>query len=77
LFRIHRRGRDLFVGRSPLPCVEAWLAANRSRFKPGEVTKVVIEHDECCLYPQDGPCKCKNGLEIRIKGEKPPTIHRR
>lgn len=69
--RLRRHGSNFFVGRKPLPAVEAWLEANRSRFRPGQVAEVVIEHDTDCHYPKGGPCSCRTGPEIRIRGEKP------
>jgi hypothetical protein len=69
--RIHRRGRDAYVGRPPLPAYEAWLEANRSRFRPGQVVEVEIIHDAHCRYPKGKPCTCVAGPEIRVKGEQP------
>jgi hypothetical protein len=54
-----------------LPSVSAWIEANRSRFRPGVLTEVVIEHDESCPYPTGGRCRCKYGPEIRIKDDRP------
>lgn len=70
-FRAHRRGRDLHIGREPLPAVAAWLEANRSRLRPGQVTAVQVLHESHCTYPKGGPCACPDGPEIRIKGERP------
>ena len=71
LFRIHRRGRAAFVGREPLPAVEAFVAANRSRFRPGTVAEVIVEHESYCRYPKGGSCSCPGGPEIRVRGEDP------
>jgi hypothetical protein len=73
LFRVHRRagGRDAYIApRPPLPAVESWLAANRSRFSPGTVAEVVVEHEAECGYPRGGPCTCPDGPTIRVKGER-------
>jgi hypothetical protein len=59
------------VGREPLPAVEAFIAAHRARFRPGELTEFVIEHDPGCRYPAGRPCTCVEGPEIRLKGERP------
>ena len=70
---IHRRngGRDLHVGREPLPALETRFAANRSRFKPGQFAEVVVEHDAHCRYPKGEPCTCVVGPEIHVRGERP------
>jgi hypothetical protein len=65
LFRIHRNGRE------PLPAVEAWVEANRSRFRPGTLTQVTVEHDERCRYPSSGRCTCRTGPTIRVRDENP------
>ncbi len=69
LFR--RRGDILHVGRAPLPAIEAWVAAHRSRIRPGTVVQVEVQHDEGCPYPQGGACRCADGPEIKIIGEDP------
>jgi hypothetical protein len=73
LFRVHRRGRDAYVGRDPLPSVEAWVEANRPRFRPGQVARVVVAHDPDCRYPAGRPCTCKDGPAIRLEGEDPAS----
>jgi hypothetical protein len=66
------RGDTMFVGRQPLPALEAWLAQNRARLmKPGTVGEIQIWHDHDCPYPQGGDCTCVLGPEIRIAGEVP------
>ncbi len=69
--RLRRKNRAAHIGRAPLPAVSAWLEANRSRFKPGELAEVVIEHDADCRYPGGGECSCRSGPEIRVWGEDP------
>jgi hypothetical protein len=60
----------MYVGRTEqLPAVEAWIAANRQRFKPGVLTQVEIMHDAPCRYPQGGDCTCVEGPEIKVVGE--------
>jgi hypothetical protein len=71
IYRIHRRGRDAYAGRESLRAVDAWLAANRSRLKAGQLAEVVIEHESYCRYPKGGRCTCPGGPEIRIKNEDP------
>jgi hypothetical protein len=61
----------LLAGREPLPGLNAWLAANRSRFKPGSVNQILIMHDHACRYPWGEPCTCLPGPEIRVAGENP------
>lgn len=65
------RRHNLFVGRTPLPTVSAWIEANRSRFRPGEVAEIVVEHDASCRYPAGAPCTCRSGPSIRIAGDEP------
>lgn len=62
-------GMTLIAGREPLPNLSAWLAANRSRFKPGSVNQILILHDHGCGYPWGQPCTCVPGPEIRVAGE--------
>ena len=61
----------LITGRKSLPSVKAWLAANRSRFKPGSIIEVLILHDQSCRYPWGEPCTCLPGPEIKLAGENP------
>jgi hypothetical protein len=70
----HKKGDKLYVGRDPLPAVEAWIEANRSRFKRGTFGMVEIVHDADCRYPQgETLCTCVDGPEIRLQGDKPET----
>jgi hypothetical protein len=71
LFRARRRGDTLSIGREPLPAVEAWIAANRARLKPGTALELEVWHDAPCPYPRGGACCCANGPEIKLAGEKP------
>jgi hypothetical protein len=72
LFRCRRRGDVLHVGdREPLPAVEAWIAQNRARLKPGTVGVVQIWHDPGCRYPAGGPCTCRHGPEVKLAGDQP------
>jgi len=66
-------GMTRIAGREPLPCFNAWLTANRSRFKPGSVNQILIIHDHGCRYPWGEPCTCAPGPEIRVAGEKPDS----
>lgn len=68
---LHRRGPTLHVGRPPLPAVEAFVEAHRSRFRPGVVTELIVLHETDCPYPGGGPCVCPNGPEIRLSGDRP------
>jgi hypothetical protein len=46
------RGRSMFVGKPPLPAVEAFLAAHADRLaRPGSTAMLVIAHDPDCRYP--------------------------
>ena len=49
----------------------AWVAAHRSRIRPGTVVQVEIHHDAGCPYPEGGECHCAGGPEIKIIGEDP------
>jgi hypothetical protein len=72
IFRARRRGQALYIGRDPLPSVQAWIEQNRDRIaKPGEVTMIEIWHDETCGYPKGKPCTCRNGPEVKVRGEDP------
>jgi hypothetical protein len=52
----------------PLPALDAWLVANRHRFKPGTFTELLVEHDDHCRYPQGEDCTCISGPDIKIRG---------
>jgi len=62
---------SLISGREPLPSFNAWLAANRSRLKPGSVNQILIMHDHGCRYPWGERCTCRSGPEITLAGENP------
>ncbi len=69
---LERRGDVLTLGRQPgLASVKAWVEANRSRFKPGTMTEVIVAHDPGCRYPAGDRCTCATGPEIRIEGLRP------
>jgi hypothetical protein len=66
------RGDMLRLARQPaLPRVDAWIAANRSQFKPGTIAQVIAQHDPGCRYPDGGPCSCLTGPLIRTEGLEP------
>jgi|GEM_PF-4143782 len=63
----------LDAGRVPLPSFKAWLAANRTRFRPGSANQILIMHDFGCRYPWGAPCTCQPGPEIKVVGENPES----
>ena len=65
------QGVTPIAGGEPLPSFNAWLAANRSRFKRGSVNQILIIHDHGCRYPWGEPCTCLPGPEIKVAGENP------
>jgi hypothetical protein len=65
---LERRGKLLTMGRPFLPSVAAWVEVNRSRFKPGTLANIIVEHDPGCRYPEGRPCSCSNGPQIRTEG---------
>jgi hypothetical protein len=72
LFRCRRRSDVLHVGdREPLPAVEAWIAQNRARLKPGTVGMVEVWHDHDCRYPQGEIFTCKHVPEVRLASDQP------
>jgi hypothetical protein len=71
LERKRRPGTTVISGGEPLPSLRPWLPANRGRFEPGSVNKILIRHDHACRYPWGEPRRCPAGPEIGVADEGP------
>lgn len=65
---MYHKGDKLFVGRPPLPTVEAWLDQNRASLPgPGHAAMIEIWHDASCDFPRGGLfCTCAKGPECKL-----------
>ncbi len=65
---MYQRDDKLFVGRPPLPTVEAWIDQNRDKMSgPGHAGIIEIRHDASCDFPRGGLfCTCKGGPECKF-----------
>ena len=66
-----RRAGVLLLGRAPLPALETFLAQHRARLGRPGLHEAVVEHDAHCPYPRGGPCRCANGPEVKMAGDRP------
>ncbi len=65
---MYHKGDKLFVGRPPLPIVEAWIDQNRANLPgPGHAGIIEIWHDASCDFPRGGLfCTCASGHQCKL-----------